>query len=111
MILMIALIALAVGCPAQQQSQIAGVNCPALVLHGGASQTCMVTLTAAPSADAAVALSSDIDSITVPASVTVTAGSLTGNFTVNSAAVTEQKVGHLRIVYGNTIRMVILDQQ
>src|SRR5262249_42175717 len=67
---------------------LSALACSPMTIAPGASSTCTVTLsTAAPAGGMAVALSSNNSSkVTLPASVTVAAGSTTANFSATAVS-------------------------
>jgi hypothetical protein len=76
---------------------------------GGTSSTGTVTLTAAaPSGGAAVSLSENSTSTTVPASVTVPAGSTTANFTISTTSVTSVTTSTVTAAFGGVTRTAAL---
>jgi YVTN family beta-propeller protein len=72
---------------------------------GGASSTGTVSLSAgAPPGGATVSLTSDNNSVTVPASVTVAAGSTTAEFPVTTSAVAATETATVSAAYNSTTR-------
>jgi len=67
---------------------VASVTLDPAVVAGGAGSTGTVTLTIAPSENTTVTLQSSHPAASVPASVTVLAGSTSANFPINTVAVT-----------------------
>jgi RHS repeat-associated protein len=78
-------------------------------LIGGASATGTVTLTGpAPVGDSVVALASDRAEASLPASVTIAAGSASASFTIVTAKVTSSVVGQVSASYDGTTRTASL---
>ncbi|HEX4039285.1 MAG TPA: choice-of-anchor D domain-containing protein [Acidobacteriaceae bacterium] len=82
---------------------LSALSCASSSETGAASDVCTVTLTtAAPSGGLAVSLASNNSAVTVPASVTVPAGSITASFTATTAAVTSAQTATLTASAGGT---------
>jgi len=80
---------------------------PTSVVSGTAVQG-TVTLSAAPSSAATVALSSNNAAATVPSSVTVSAGATTGAFTINTTAVAASTPISISATFGGVSQSVTL---
>ena len=95
------------------------VNAPAVTLStltlnptsvvGGASSQGTVTLSGtAPSGGIVVSLSDDSSATSLPASITVPAGSTSANFTVTSSTVTSSTTSNISAVYGGVTKTAAL---
>ena len=59
---------------AAPQIQVTSVTCSPTSFNGGSSSTCKVTLSAAPTANGSITLSSNASNVIVPATVAITSG-------------------------------------
>lgn len=89
---------------------ISSLGCTPSTIGAGTSSTCTVTLSkAAPDGGAIVTLStSGLASLTVPASVTVTAGSTNGSFAATAGNLTSDQNGIVTATYNGTSQTVSL---
>ncbi|HEU0114927.1 MAG TPA: hypothetical protein VFQ80_09625, partial [Thermomicrobiales bacterium] len=78
---------LTVNPPAAPQPGVSAVSCSPATIVSGASTSCTVTLTFAPTAPAVVAISTSSPSVEAPATATVAAGALTIAFTATAGAI------------------------
>jgi hypothetical protein len=84
-----------------------GVN-PATVVGGASSAGTVMLSAAAPSGGAVIALADNSNATSVPASVTVPAGSTSANFTVTTSPVTTPTSATISAVYGGVTRTATL---
>ena len=97
------------GCASGSSSPtVASVSLSPSTVTGGSSSTGTVTLTAAPTSDVSVALSSSDTSATVPSSVTVKAGSTSATFGVNTSAVTNTTSVTITATYNSSSKSATL---
>jgi trimeric autotransporter adhesin len=82
--------------------QVSALTCNPASMTGAGSISCTVTLTVAPAAPLTVGLSSSSTSVSVPASVTVPAGSTTGTFTAPVTAVTANLTAVITAIANST---------
>ena len=81
---------------------------PASVTGGGTAQGTVTLTSAAPTGGAVVSLSSNTVTATVPASVTVPAGSTSANFTVTTNSVTTSTTATISAVLAGVTRTAVL---
>jgi hypothetical protein len=82
---------LTVTSPVAPQPGVSSLSCSPAAIASGASTSCTVTLTLAPSAPAAVAISTSDAALEAPASTTVPAGALTTTFTAAAGTVSSTR--------------------
>ncbi|MGB9032192.1 MAG: choice-of-anchor D domain-containing protein, partial [Acidobacteriaceae bacterium] len=88
---------------------LSGISCANGTISGAASDSCIVSLSAAaPTGGLTVTLSSNSSSVTVPASVTVAAGARSAGFTATVAAVTSTQSATLTAVAGGVSKVYTL---
>jgi len=92
-----------------QPAVLSSIGCAATSLGIGASSTCTVTLSSpAPSGGANVALSSSTELLTVPASVTVAAGTTTATFSAIAGNVNNAQSAAVTATYGSSSQQITL---
>src|ERR1017187_4973104 len=83
--------------------QVSSLSCSPASLGQNSSSTCTVALTqGAPGGGASVGLSSNAAALTVPASVTVAAGSVTATFSATSGTVSSNQTATVTATYSTT---------
>jgi hypothetical protein len=98
-----------VGPAAPAGPSLAAISVNPTSVTGGSSSTGTVTLSAAaPSGGVVVSLSDNSSATSVPASVTVPAGSTSGNFTITTTSVTTSTPATISAVAGGVTRTVAL---
>jgi uncharacterized protein (TIGR03437 family) len=80
---------------------ISGLSCTPVSLASGQAATCTVTLTkGAPTGGAAVKVSDDNANLTVPNSITISAGATTGSFTAAAGTIATDQTAVISVSYG-----------
>ena len=83
--------------------QVSSLSCSPASLGQNSSSSCTITLNqAAPAGGASVALSSNVAALTVPASVTVAAGSATAIFSATSSTFSVNQTATVTATYNST---------
>lgn len=97
------------GTAATAAATLGGLSCASSSITGAGTDNCTATLnTAAPSGGFAIGLSSNDDSVNVPASATVAAGSTSANFAVNVPAVSTPQTVTLTASAGGAVETFAL---
>jgi len=87
--------------------QATGVTCGASSLAAGQSTTCTVTINKVSGTVSTINLSSSTPYLTVPASVTIPSGGLTGNFTVLASAVPNYQTATITAQWTATVTSTV----
>ena len=89
------------------QLQATGVTCAASSLAAGQSTTCTVTINKVSGSASTINLSSSTPYLTVPSTVTIPAGAVTGNFTVSASAVPSYQSATITAQWNATVTSTV----